>query len=237
MATNRSYGDMCGIARALDLVGERWALLIVRELVLGPKRFTDLRSGLRGLSSEVLTQRLRELAQAGVIERRTLPPPNSARVYELTSRGRQLEPALIALGRWGSVAPPPSPDAELGVDALVLALRTLFDPQAAAGVDVTVELLLDDQPFRARVAGGELDVRRGSAEGPDAVITAGPQTLAAVLWHGARAGALQVSGDRRTGERFLELFPLPGVARAATGAGSERRRRANRTSASRPTRG
>ena len=157
----------------------------------------------------MLTQRLRDLAQAGVIDRRILPPPNSARVYELTARGRQLEPVLLALGRWGSVTPPPSPDAELGVDALVLALRTLFDPKAAAGLDATVELRLDDQPFRARVTEGALDVTRGTSERPDAVITADPPSLAAVLWHGARARALEISGDRRTGERFLKLFPLP----------------------------
>lgn len=200
---------MCGIARALDVVGERWALLIVRELVLGPKRFTDLRSGLPGLSSEVLTQRLRELAQAGVLQRATLPPPNSARVYELTANGQLLEPVLLALGRWGSGAPPPSADAELGVDALVLALPTLFDARAAGALDTTIELRLNGQPFRARVAEGRLDVERGSAERADAVITADPASLATVLWHGGRAGALQVSGDRRSVARFLRLFPLP----------------------------
>ncbi|MBA3408074.1 MAG: helix-turn-helix transcriptional regulator [Solirubrobacterales bacterium] len=209
MTTKRTYGDMCGIARALDVVGERWALLIVRELVLGPKRFTDLRGGMPGLSSEVLTQRLRELAQAGVLTRVTLPPPNSARVYELTASGRRLEPVLLALGRWGSVAPPPSADAELGVDALVLALPTLFDARAAGALNTTVELRLNEQPFRASVADGHLDVERGSAERPDAVITADPASLAAVLWHGGRAGALQVAGNRRSVARFLRLFPLP----------------------------
>ena len=104
---------------------------------------------------------------------------------------------------------PPAPDAGLGVDALVLALRTLFDAHAAAGLDATVDLRLDDQPFHARVAGGELDVERGGPDQPDAVITADPQSLAAVLWHGADAGALEVSGDRPAGERFLKLFPLP----------------------------
>src|SRR5512132_494521 len=103
MATKRTYGDRCGVARALDVVGERWALLVVRELMLGPKRFTDLRGGLPNLSSEVLAQRLRELEEAGVVRRTTLPPPNAARVYELTARGRELEPVLLALGRWGSV--------------------------------------------------------------------------------------------------------------------------------------
>src|SRR5919205_66330 len=100
MGNRRSYGDRCGIARALDLVGERWALLVVRELLLGPKRFTDLRAGLPHVSPDVLAQRLRELEQAGVLRRGTLPPPAASRIYELTGRGRELEPVVLALGRW-----------------------------------------------------------------------------------------------------------------------------------------
>ncbi len=116
---------------------------------------------------------------------------------------------MLALGRWGSVAPSPSADAELVVDALVLALPTLFETRAAGALNTTVELRLNEQPFRASVADGHLDVERGSAERPDAVITADPASLAAVLWHGGRAGALQVAGDRRSVARFLRLFPLP----------------------------
>src|SRR5215210_5774175 len=107
MGSKRTYGDRCGVARALDLVGERWALLVVRELVLGPKRFTDLRAGLPRLSTDVLAQRLRELEAAGVVRRRKLPPPSGARVYELTEWGQDLEPLVIGLGRWGSRAPFP----------------------------------------------------------------------------------------------------------------------------------
>src|SRR3954467_9761360 len=101
MATMRTYGDRCGVARALDVVGERWALLVVRELVLGPKRFTDLRTGLRGVSTDVLSQRLRQLEQAGVLRRVPPPPRGAPRAYELPARGRELEPVLHALGRWG----------------------------------------------------------------------------------------------------------------------------------------
>src|SRR5215211_5215261 len=107
----RTYGDRCGVARALDLVGERWALLVVRELLLGPKRFTDLRGGLPNLGPDVLAQRLRELEQAGVLRRRVLPPPAASRVYELTERGRELEPVILGLGRWGSAAPFPPGEA------------------------------------------------------------------------------------------------------------------------------
>jgi DNA-binding HxlR family transcriptional regulator len=215
MANKRTYGDRCGIARALDLVGERWAILVVRELLLGPKRFTDLRAGLSHLSPDVLAQRLRELEQAGIVRRRTLPPPAGSRVYELTERGQELEPVVLALGRWGSVAPFPPGDAAIGTDAFVIALKTLFDPAAADGGGGRYELHLGDQRFRVDVRDGGLDVARGSADAPDAVIDADPATLAAVLWHGRklgdaeRAGAITITGSRRAVTRFLRLFPLP----------------------------
>src|ERR687897_764094 len=157
MAAKRTYGDRCGIARALDVVGERWALLVVRELLLGPKRFTDLRTGLPHVSPDVLAQRLRELEQSGIVRRRRLPPPASARVYELTGRGEELEPVIVALGRWGSTAPSPPGDARLGVDSLVLALKTLFDPAEADGFDGTFELRVGEQHFWVRVADSRLD--------------------------------------------------------------------------------
>jgi DNA-binding HxlR family transcriptional regulator len=116
MGSRRTYGDRCGIARALDVVGERWALLVVRELLLGPKRFTDLRAGLPGLSPDVLSQRLRELEQAGLVRRRKLAPPAGSRVYELTERGLAIEPILLELGRWGSQIPLPEGDAPFSAD-------------------------------------------------------------------------------------------------------------------------
>src|SRR5256886_7021284 len=107
MGDKRTYGESCAASHALDLVGERWALLVVRELLLGPKRFTDLRSGLPHVGPDMLSQRLRELEAAGLIERATLPPPAAARVYALTARGHELEPVVLALGRFGSAAPFP----------------------------------------------------------------------------------------------------------------------------------
>src|SRR3954463_6037497 len=133
MAGKRTYGDRCGIARALDIVGERWALLVVRELLLGPKRFTDLRAGLPHLGPDVLAQRLRDLETAGIVRRRTLAPPAASRVYELTDRGQELEPVILALGRWGSAAPFPPGDADIGTDAFVIALKPLFEPPAGNG--------------------------------------------------------------------------------------------------------
>src|SRR3954451_12835314 len=191
MAGKRTYGDRCGVARALDAVGERWALLVVRELLLGPKRFTDLRAGLPTLGPDVLAQRLRDLEAAGIVARRTLPPPAGSRVYELTERGQELEPVLLALGRWGSRAPVPDRGAPLGGDATVIALPTLFDAEAAAGLDASYELRLADQPFHARVRDGRLEIARGEAEHPDAVIDTDPDTLTAVFWHGRDAGEAQ----------------------------------------------
>jgi DNA-binding HxlR family transcriptional regulator len=202
----RSYGDRCGIARALDLVGDRWALLVVRELLLGPKRFTDLRGGLPNVGPDVLAQRLRDLEDAGVVRRRTLPPPVGARVYELTERGLDLEPVVLALGRWGSRAPFPDDDAGLGVDAFVLALKTLFDPDS--DLEATVELRLAGQQFRARVARGRFEVARGEAEQPDATIAGEPGPLAAALWHGRPLDAA-IEGDRDLAQRFLARFPPP----------------------------
>src|SRR5262245_29688410 len=170
MATKRTYGDRCGIARALDVVGERWALLVVRELLLGPKRFTDLRAGLPGVGPDMLAARLKELEAAGVVRRATLPPPAASKVYELTPRGAELEPVILALGRWGSVAPA-QPQAKIGVDAFVIALKTLFEP---GGPEGRVELRLADQRFAARVALGRFHVARGEDPEAEAVIEAEP---------------------------------------------------------------
>jgi DNA-binding HxlR family transcriptional regulator len=197
----RTYGDRCGIARALDLVGERWALLVVRELLLGPKRFSDLRAGLPQIGPDVLTQRLRELEQAAIVRRGTLPPPAASRVYELTDRGRELEPAILALGRWGSQAPGPLGDAPLGPDAAMLALKTLFDPAAARDVNVSYEFRFGELRFHARVREGTLTIGRGPAEHPDAVIDTEPGTLAATLWHGHEPADPAVT-------RLRSLFPL-----------------------------
>ena len=214
--TKRTYGDRCGVARALDIVGERWALLVVRELLLGPKRFTDLRAGLPHVGPDVLAQRLRELEQSGIVRRATLPPPAGSRVYELTERGRGLEDVVVALGRFGSVAPfPPGDDAQIGVDAVVIALKSLFDPAAADGLTARYELRLGEQRIALDVADGRLGVQRGGSPAADAAIETDPATLATVLWHGRaldearRAGDVTIEGDRRAVARLLRLFPLP----------------------------
>jgi DNA-binding HxlR family transcriptional regulator len=218
VAGKRAYDDPCGIARALDVVGERWALLVVRELVLGPKRFTDLRNGLRGVSTDVLSQRLRQLEQAGVLRQVTLPPPSATRAYDLTDRGRELEPVLQALGRWGSREALPANDREMSVDAFAVALSTVFDPARADGLDTTLALVVDGDLLLATVYDGRLRIRRGAAEQPDARIQGSVAALREVLWRGrplpeAEAdGSVTVGGLRSVVRRFLKLFPAPVAA-------------------------
>jgi DNA-binding HxlR family transcriptional regulator len=200
------------VARALDLIGERWALLVVRELLLGPKRFTDLRAGLPHLSPDVLSQRLRELEHAGVVRRGLLPPPAGSRVYELSKWGRELEPVVLGLGRWGSRAPFPAGDGVLGVDSLILALKTLYDPRQADGLfGSRFELRLGEQRFEARPAPGRLDISRGAATDPVAAIAGDPGTLEQILWHGhpLAPDEVTITGDRQAAVQFLTMFPLP----------------------------
>jgi DNA-binding HxlR family transcriptional regulator len=226
MATNRTYGEACAAAHALDLVGERWALLVVRELVLGPKRFTDLRAGIQGASPNVLAQRLRELERAGIVRRHKLPPPAGSWVYELTEWGSELEPVIVQLGRWGARSPLRPRDAGMSVDALILALRTMFDPHAAGDLDATYELRLGEELFGAAVRDGTFELARGAPEAPSATIATDPGTLAALVFEGLelseaeRSGAVALEGDRTAVRCFQRLFPLPEPAAAVAGARS-----------------
>ncbi len=217
----RSYDDGCATAHGLDLIGERWALLVVRELILGAKRFGDLRAGLPSISPNVLTQRLEELEQASIIRRRRLPPPASASVYELTDWGLELEPLIMTLGRWAARSPVMVQGNPMGVDSLILSFRTMFDPSAAAGLSASIELRLGDVPFHADIRGGRFEVNRGSAKKPDAVIASDPNVLAAIVYGGRklveaiRSGDLKVEGDKSVVKQFVTLFPLPERAKPA----------------------
>jgi DNA-binding HxlR family transcriptional regulator len=201
----RSYGDACGIARALDVIGERWALLIVRELAYGPKRFSDLRGGL-GLSPNVLSQRLADLEASGVIERRTL----SGGLYGLTSWGRELHPLLLQLGRWGARALH-KPSGELSADALMLALEATFTPSQAGELRASYELRLGEECFTVEVRDKHLTVARGSPRAPDAVIETDPATLRALAFGDRKLSdtAAQVRGDARLVRAFFRLFARP----------------------------
>jgi DNA-binding HxlR family transcriptional regulator len=203
MARTRTELDGCGIAYASDLLGQRWTLLVVRELLLGPKRFTDLRTGIPDISPNVLGQRLRELEESGIVTRRKLAPPAAVQVYELTGWGHELEPAVLALGRWASRSPSFPRDAEMGPDALVLALKATFQPEKAEDVDATYELRLGEIPFRISVKEGEFDASRGEAESPEAVIESDPDTIAGIAFRQNRlgkavdSGAVRIDGSRR----------------------------------------
>lgn len=201
----RSYGDPCGIARALDAVGERWALLVARELVLGPKRFTDLRAAL-GASPNVLTQRLGELEAAGVVQRRQA----SGALYELTDWGKELHPILLQLGRWGARSAQ-RPLGELSVDALLLALESTFVPSEAAGLRVVYELRLAEERYAVEVADEAISITRGSPRKADAVIETDPATLRGLAFGDLKlAGAkVELLGDIRLAKAFFKLFRRP----------------------------
>lgn len=216
----RSYEDQCGIARALDAVGERWALLVVRELLYGPKRFADLHRGLKLVSPNVLSERLRELQSAGIVERLRLGPPTSAIAYRLTAKGEALRGVLKALGRWGSGLPLVAGAEGMSVDAIVFALESTFDPRSAAGLDVTAELRLAPDTFVAQVREGMLTVRRGLSPGAGLVLdldataleeAAFGATAVAVL---LTAGRMRCQGSPALAERFFACFPLPVQPRA-----------------------
>lgn len=212
----RTYGQYCAVARALDVVGQRWTLLLVRELLIGPKRYTDLLDGLPGIGTNLLAERLKELESHGVIRKRRLPPPAGSDVYELTEFGRRLEPAVIALGQWGiSLLGQPDPDEAFQPGWLVLATRIAFRPEAAAGVRETYELRVDEEVFHLEVEDGVLRVGHGHADDPDLVLMADSNTFLAVV---ARQRSLQAAVDSDELEleghadalaRFDRIFGLP----------------------------
>jgi DNA-binding HxlR family transcriptional regulator len=211
----RSYEDACGAAHALDLVGERWALLVMRELLLGPKRFGDLRADLPGISANVLTQRLAGLEDAGVLVRRKLAPPAAVQVYELTPWGYESEPIFQVLGRWAARSPSHDPRLPLSAVSLITSFRTMVDPGRIEGVEARVGLRLGREDYLLRIGGGAVEVDRGSTEGADLVFTGPPPAVAAAVYGGVpietleAEGALGVEGDRVLAARFVTWFPLP----------------------------
>jgi DNA-binding HxlR family transcriptional regulator len=210
----RRYEDACAAAHALDLVGERWALLVMRELMLGPKRFSDLRASLPGISANVLTQRLEGLEAAGVLVRRKLPPPAAAQVYELTEWGYESEPIFQALGRWAARSPAHDPTLPFSAASLVLSLRTMLDPDRAKGVDARIGLRLGDESFLAHLSDSRIEIARSPLDGADVTFTGAPPVIAGAIYAGQMAaleaaGALKLEGNRQLADWFITLFPLP----------------------------
>jgi DNA-binding HxlR family transcriptional regulator len=212
--TTRSYGDACAIARALDVVGERWALLVVRELLLGPQRFSDLRRALPGASSNLVADRLRELENRNVVQRRTLPPPAASRVYELTQWGRELEPIVLALGNWGLRIPLPPPPATLSATSVLIFLRTAACP-GPEEPPTACQIQLDDRIWTVQTAAGHVDIQPGTPAEPDATLRTDPATLNALLSDPATfdtalaGGNIVTTGDQAALRRLLNSVLTP----------------------------
>jgi DNA-binding HxlR family transcriptional regulator len=220
--TKRSYNQYCALARGLDLVGDRWTLLIVRDLTLGPMRYGDLAAGLPGIGTNILADRLRTLEENGIVERATLPPPAGSSVYQLTETGHGLEPVLLAMGRWGArFLGKPGDEDVLVPRAYFVAIRGRFRPEEAGDLRITWELRVGHQVFEVRVADGRCTTRQGSANDPDVIMTMDEETLNGLLieqqpWRRARDdGRLRVvQGDDESVERFFALFGTPMWVRA-----------------------
>ncbi|MDP3801394.1 winged helix-turn-helix transcriptional regulator [Brevundimonas sp.] len=210
--SRRRYDDACGTAHGLELIGERWALLIVRELMLGPRRFGDLRASLPGLSANVLTQRLEGLEAAGVVVRRRLPPPASVQVYDLTDWGREAEPVISELGRWAARSPGHDPTLPLSPVSMMLSFRTMFDAGKAGDARMTLGFRFGEETFVVEVADGALTARRGDTNGADVVVASPPEAVAAVVYGGGPVDGLAIEGRRAVFERFADFFELPAKA-------------------------
>lgn len=205
----RRYDDACGTAHALELIGDRWTLLVLREMMLGPRRFSELRADLPGLSANTLTQRLAELEKRGLVKRTRLPPPASVQVYEATEWGLEAEPIVQALGRWAARSPRHDPTLPLSAVSILLSFRTMISADRAKGFDGRIGFRFGHENYLARVKKGRIKVARGDLGQADAVITTAPTALAAVVYGGAPLDLVDISGDRDLAARFLTLFVLP----------------------------
>jgi DNA-binding HxlR family transcriptional regulator len=214
----RTYKQHCGIARALDVIGERWALLVVRELVLGPKRFTDLREGLPGIATNVLSQRLRQLERDGIVARRRLPPPAASGVYELTEYGQELVPIMLDLGRWGArTMGDRSPERTQRPEWFAVAMKAFYDPKAAGDISATIGLDLDGAQFTLRLDRGQLEIAPGANGHADLTIVTDPQTFVTFLAGGTVA--VSAEGDRELLERLPAIFPFGGPRQPDSASG------------------
>lgn len=217
---DRTYNQYCATARTLDLVGERWTLLLVRDLLTGPKRFGDLQKSLRGMGTGLLAARMKHLEREGLVEKITLPPPARTPAYALTEAGRELGPAVLALARWGTKwAMGERRDGETFHPGwAVLAMEAFFDPAAADGVRAVYEFRVDDEVFHVRVADGTVEAAHGPAQLPDAVLATGEDVLVGLaegtttLAEAIRNKAVSVSGDREALRRLRTLFRRPHAA-------------------------
>ena len=208
--TKRAYDDACGTAHGLELVGERWALLVLRELMLGPRRFSQLRADLPGISANVLTQRLTELEERGLVVKKRLPPPANVQVYEATEWGLEAEPIVQSLGRWAARSPRHDPTLPISGVSILLSMRTMIDRAKAADLDARIGFAFGDDRYSGHLHDGMIDIVRGGSGPYDLEIAADPPAnLAAVLYGKAPYELIQWSGDRALLDRIVDLYHLP----------------------------
>jgi len=211
----RWYDDACGTALALEFVGERWSLLILRELMFGPRRFGELKANLPGISANVLTQRLEGLEEAGILIKRKLPSALSVQVYELTRWGYLAEPVLQEMGRWSTRSRRHDPSLPLSPASAMMSLRTMLDRDKARGLRLTIAFAFPTDLFVGELADGALAIRRGETDAADARFVTDPTTFAFTVYgkipfeENEALGTLRVEGDRAAAQRFVDLFELP----------------------------
>ena len=211
----RWYDDACAATHGMDIIGERWALPVMRELMLGPRRFGELKASLHGISANVLTQRLEGLEAAGVLRRTRLPPPASVQVYELTPWGYEAGPIFQAMGRWAVKSPGHDPTRPFSAVSLMLSFRTMMDVARTKGLHASIAFRIGEQAFRLGIDDGAVSLGRGAPDGADLVLAGTSTALAAAAYAGVpieeleAAGELEVGGDRRLARRFFTLFPMP----------------------------
>lgn len=214
-AQKRRYDDACAATHGMDIIGERWALPVMRELMLGPRRFSELRKSLPAISANVLTQRLTGLEDAGIVTKTKLPPPASVQVYGLTAWGQEAGPVFQTLGRWAARSPLHDPTRPFSAVSLMLSLRTMIDPARARGATIRIAFHLGEESFFLTLDDGAVAIGRGAVERPDLVMTGVPSGVAAAVYAGvpfedlARDGLLRIEGDRALAERFATFFPMP----------------------------
>ena len=205
----RRYEDACGLAHALDLLGERWAMLVLRELAYGPRRFSELRADLTGISANVLTQRLTELEDRGLVRKMKLPPPASVQVYEATEWGLEAIPMIASLGRWAARSPLHDPTLRMSHVSVIMSLQTLISPERAAGLTARVCFRFGEASYVTTVNRGRLEVERRDCDDCDVTFIGAPSEIAAVIHGGAPFDLIRVEGDLALANRFRTLFPLP----------------------------
>ena len=211
----RWYDDACGTALALEFVGERWSLLVMRELMYGPRRFGEIRANLPGISANVLTQRLEGLAAAGIVVRRHLPSPANVQVYDLTDWGRDSAPTMRTMGRWAARSPRHDPMAFMSAASVMMSLETLIDPARAAGETMTIAFRFPADRFVAHLADGGIAIHRGESDAADVTFIGDTMALRVTIYGKApldlegASGGLATAGDLAMAQRFVDLFALP----------------------------